>query len=115
MNMRLSTPAAPSREAWLMAGRLAAGAVLLTVAASACTAGGSSVPSTFTPTPLTSSAGSAAQSATHYPVTGRRQLLDDAPGHKHPGDGQVGVGRGLRFQHAAHRTRRRRFRVGVRF
>jgi hypothetical protein len=44
-----------------------------------------------------------------YPVTGRRQLLDDAPGHKHPGDGQVGVGQGLRFQHTA------RAHVGVRF
>ena len=67
MKMRLTTPAA-TREAWLAAGRLAAGAVLLTVAVSACSpSGGSSVPSTFTPTPLTSSSGSATNPATHTP------------------------------------------------
>src|ERR1700722_19236528 len=54
MKMRLSTPDA-TREAWLTAARLAAGAVLLALTVSACTGGGSSVPSTFTPTPLTSS------------------------------------------------------------
>ena len=42
-----------ARGAWLTAGRSAAGAVLVVVAASACTAGGSSAPTIFTPTPLT--------------------------------------------------------------
>jgi hypothetical protein len=65
MKMRLSTPAA-TREAWPTVGRLAAGAVLLAFAVSACTAGGSSVPSTFTPSPLTSS-GSATQQGTATP------------------------------------------------
>lgn len=66
MKMRLSTPAA-TREAWLAAGRLAAGAVLLTVAVAACSPGGSSVPSTFTPTPITSSSGSSTNPVTHTP------------------------------------------------
>lgn len=42
-----------ARGAWLTAGRSAAGAVLIAVAASACTASGSSVPTIFTPTPQT--------------------------------------------------------------
>lgn len=50
MKMRLTPPvAAPG--AWLIAGRSAAGAVLLAVTVSACGGGGSSVPSIFTPTP----------------------------------------------------------------
>jgi hypothetical protein len=50
------TPPVPAPGAWLIAGRSAAGAVLLAVAVSACTAGGSgsSVPSIFTPTTQTS-------------------------------------------------------------
>jgi hypothetical protein len=61
MKMRLTKPtAAPG--AWLIAGRSAAGAVLLAVTVSACTGGGSSVPSIFTPTPQT---GGQASSTTH--------------------------------------------------
>jgi hypothetical protein len=46
------TPFVAAPGAWGIAGRSAAGAVLLAVTVSACTAGGSSVPSTFTPTPV---------------------------------------------------------------
>jgi hypothetical protein len=53
MKMRLTPPVA-AQGAWLIAGRSAAGAVLLAVTVSACTSGGSSVPSIFTPTPQTS-------------------------------------------------------------
>jgi hypothetical protein len=53
MNMRL-TPSNSAHGAWLIAGRSAAGAVLLAITVSACTGGGSSVPSIFTPTPQTS-------------------------------------------------------------
>ena len=50
MKMRLTTPVA-AQGAWLIAGRSAAGAVLLALTVSACTGGGSTVPSIFTPTP----------------------------------------------------------------
>ncbi len=50
MKMRLTPPVA-AQSAWLIAGRSAAGAVLLAITVSACTGGGSSVPSIFTPTP----------------------------------------------------------------
>jgi hypothetical protein len=59
MKMRLTKPSA-AQGAWLIAGRSAAGAVLLALAVSACTGGGSSVPSVFTPTPPTSGQGSSA-------------------------------------------------------
>jgi hypothetical protein len=55
MKTRLTSPGA-ARGAWLIAGRSAAGAVLLAVSVSACTGGGSgsAAPSIFTPTPVTS-------------------------------------------------------------
>ncbi len=53
MKMRLTPPVA-GRGAWLIAGRSAAGAVLLAVTVSACTGGGSSAPSIFTPSAPTS-------------------------------------------------------------
>lgn len=56
--MRLTVPRG-AQGAWLTVGRSAAGAVLVTVAVSACTASGAS-PSTFTPTPQTGGAGSQA-------------------------------------------------------
>jgi hypothetical protein len=60
MKMRLTPPvAAPG--AWLIAGRTAAGAVLLAVTVSACSGGSSSVPSIFTPTPQTSGQSSSHQ------------------------------------------------------
>ena len=65
MKMRLTPPVA-AQGAWLIAGRSAAGAVLLAVTVSACTGGGSSVPSIFTPTPQTSGQ-SSSQSGTRTP------------------------------------------------
>jgi hypothetical protein len=61
MKMRLTKPSA-AQGAWLIAGRSAAGAVLLAVTVAACTGGGSSVPTIFTPTPQTGGPGS---STTH--------------------------------------------------
>lgn len=58
--MRLAPPVA-TPGAWLIAGRTAAGAVLLAVTVSACSGGGSSVPSTFTPTPQTNGQSSSHQ------------------------------------------------------
>jgi hypothetical protein len=52
MNVRL-TPPAGARGAWLIAGRSAAGAVLLAVTLAACSGGSTSKP-VFTPTPETS-------------------------------------------------------------
>jgi hypothetical protein len=60
MKMRLTPPvAAPG--AWLIAGRSAAGAVLLAVTVSACSGGGSSVPSISAPTPQTNGQSSSHQ------------------------------------------------------
>ena len=53
MKMRLTQPVA-AQSAWLIAGRSAAGAVLLAITVSACSGGSSSVPSIFTPTPQAS-------------------------------------------------------------
>jgi hypothetical protein len=59
MKMRL-TPSNAAPGAWLTAGRLAAGAVLVGVTVSACTGGPSSSSPVFTPTPQTSGQGSSA-------------------------------------------------------
>src|SRR6185437_888367 len=48
MKVRL-TPPGDTQGVWLTAGRSAAGAVLIAVTVSACTGGGSSVPTIFTP------------------------------------------------------------------
>jgi hypothetical protein len=69
MKTRLPSPgAAPG--AWLIAGRAAAGAVVLAASVSACTAGGSgsSVPSVFTPTPVTSGPASGPGTRTPSPT-----------------------------------------------
>src|ERR1700728_2929932 len=50
MKMRLTPPVA-AQGAWLIAGRSAAGAVLLALTVSACTGGGSAVPAVLAPTP----------------------------------------------------------------
>jgi len=63
MKMRLTKPGA-AQGAWLIAGRWAAGAVLLAVTVAACTGGSSSsVPSVFTPSP------SGQASSTTHPAT----------------------------------------------
>ena len=71
MKMRLTKPSA-APGAWLIAGRSAAGAVLIVIAVSACTGGGSgsSVPSIFTPTAPTSGHASASGSRTPSPAGG---------------------------------------------
>jgi hypothetical protein len=72
MKMRLTKPAA-APGAWLIAGRSAAGAVLIVIAVSACTGGGgsgSSVPSIFTPTAPTSGHASVSSSRTPSPAGG---------------------------------------------
>ena len=71
MKMRL-TPPVPVPGAWLIAGRSAAGAVILAVAVSACTGGGSgsSVPSVFTPTAPTSGHSSDGGTRTPSPTGG---------------------------------------------
>jgi hypothetical protein len=66
MKMRLTPPVA-AHGAWLIAGRSAAGAVLLAVTVSACTGGSSSVPSIFTPTPQTSGQSSSQPGGTRTP------------------------------------------------
>jgi hypothetical protein len=66
MKMRLTRPAA-AQGAWLIVGRAAAGAVLVAVTVSACTAGGSTAPSTFTPTPLVSGHSSVGDGGTRTP------------------------------------------------
>jgi hypothetical protein len=60
--MRL-TPVVTARNALRIAGRSAAGAAVLAISVSACTSGGSSVPSIFTPTPTDGST----VSSTHTP------------------------------------------------
>jgi len=60
MKMRLTPPAA-APGAWLIAGRSAAGAVLLAVTVSACSGGGSSVPSVSAPTSPTNGQSSSHQ------------------------------------------------------
>jgi len=60
MKMRLTPPAA-APGAWLIAGRSAAGAVLLAVTVSACSGGGSSVPSISAPAPQTNGQSSSHQ------------------------------------------------------
>ena len=71
MKMRLTKPSA-APGAWLIAGRSAAGAVLIVIAVSACTGGGSgsSVPSIFTPTAPTSGHASVSGSRTPSPAGG---------------------------------------------
>jgi hypothetical protein len=72
MKMRLTKPSA-APGAWLIAGRSAAGAVLIVIAVSACTGGGgsgSSVPSIFTPTAPTSGHASVSSSRTPSPAGG---------------------------------------------
>ncbi len=66
MKMRLIPPVA-AQGAWPIAGRSAAGAILLAVTVSACTGGGSSVPSILAPT-----------------APGERALLVNRRGHAHP-------------------------------
>ena len=60
MKMRLTPPAA-APGAWLIASRSAAGAVLLAVTVSACSGGGSSVPSVSAPTSPTNGQSSSHQ------------------------------------------------------
>jgi hypothetical protein len=69
MKTRLPSPGA-AQGAWLIAGRWTAGAVLLAATVSACTAGGSgsSVPSVFTPTPVTSGPASGPGTRTPSPT-----------------------------------------------
>ena len=72
MKMHLTKPSA-APGAWLIAGRSAAGAVLIVIAVSACTGGGgsgSSVPSIFTPTAPTSGHASVSSSRTPSPAGG---------------------------------------------
>jgi hypothetical protein len=72
MKMRLTKPSA-APGAWLIAGRSAAGAVLIVIAVSACTGGGgsgSSVPSIFTPTAPASGHASVSSSRTPSPAGG---------------------------------------------
>jgi len=71
MKMRLTKPSA-APGAWLIAGRSAAGAVLIVIAVSACTGGGSgsSVPSIFTPTAPTTGHASVSSSRTPSPAGG---------------------------------------------
>lgn len=86
MKMRLTKPSA-AQGAWLIAGRSAAGAVLLALAVSACTGGGSSVPSVFTPTPPTSGQGILGGPPGHSrPVAGGRGHV-----HQDAGRGHVGL------------------------
>ena len=66
MKMRLTPPVA-AQGAWLIAGRSAAGAVLLALTVSACTGGGSSVPSIFTPTAPTGGHSSSTGAGTRTP------------------------------------------------
>ncbi len=79
MKMRLTPPTAPP-GAWRVAGRSAAGAVLLAVTVSACTGGSSSVPSIFTPSPSTSGQ-SASQPGTRTPspAGGSSRSADASP------------------------------------
>ena len=109
MKMRLTTPvAAPG--AWLIAGRSAAGVVLLVVAVSACTGGGgsgSSVPSIFTPTARPTS-GHSSVSSTPYPVAGRRRLIHREGGREHVADGAPEQSRTRTRRLPRHRSRRRR-------
>jgi len=71
MKMRLTKPSA-APGVWLIAGRSAAGAVLLVIAVSACTGGGSgsSVPTIFTPTAPASGHASVSSSRTPSPAGG---------------------------------------------
>jgi hypothetical protein len=85
MKMRLTPPvAAPG--AWLIAGRSAAGAVLLAVTVSACSGGGSSVPSVSAPTSPTNGQSSSHQGTrTPSPAgqasrSGRSSPSTSAPG-----------------------------------
>jgi len=66
MKMRLTPPVA-AQGAWLIAGRSAAGAVLVAVTVAACTGGGSSVPSIFTPTAPTGGHSSSTGAGTRTP------------------------------------------------
>jgi hypothetical protein len=79
MKTRLTSPGA-TQGAWLIAGRWAAGAVLVAASVSACTAGGSgsSVPSVFTPTPPTSGQSSGPATRTPSP-TGAGASTKTAP------------------------------------
>jgi hypothetical protein len=62
------TPPVAAKGAWLIAGRSAAGAVLLAVTVSACSGGSaSSTPSIFTPTAPTSGQASSTHSGTRTP------------------------------------------------
>ena len=90
MNMRLTPPVA-AHGPWLIAGRSAAGAILLAIAVSACTGGGSSVPTIFTPTP---SAGghSSSQSGTRTPSpTGQGSRSSDGASAAATSTGSVGA------------------------
>jgi hypothetical protein len=69
MKMHLTKPSA-AQGAWLIAGRSAAGAVLLAITVSACTGGGSSVPTIFTPTAPASGHASVSGSRTPSPAGG---------------------------------------------
>ena len=83
MKMRLTPPVA-AQGAWLIAGRSAAGAVLLALTVSACTGGGSSVPTIFTPTAPGTGHSSSTGAGTRTPSpTGQASRSSTALGQRH--------------------------------
>ena len=85
MKLRLPPPVA-GQGAWLIAGRSAAGAVLLAVTVSACTGGGSSAPSIFPPS-APASGPSSSHPATRTPSPTGQASRSPAPATSSTGHG----------------------------